>query len=90
MKNKLKYKNKPTLLGKLKGFLSLIVDKNTFVPKEYVKTSFEVDEESYKYLYRNLYKINMALKDFMDISLTKTPLESGYSFIVVVNLKVEK
>jgi len=83
--NNYKYKNQ-------KSFLDTVIHKINSVfatkPKQAVYNAVhEIPESDYKYLNKNILKINEAMVTFADISLSKNKLDGDMRYFVVIRLK---
>jgi hypothetical protein len=83
-RNNFKYKNQ-------KSFTDIIIDKINSVftvkSKDVVYNAVhEITESDYKYLYRNLVKINEAMNTFADITLNKNKFDGDMRYFVVIRL----
>lgn len=87
MKNKLKYKNKVTIFGKLRMKLHALTNWNY---SEVVVAKHEISLDSYKYLYRNLVKINKAFSGKLLLTLNKSEYAGQLGYIAVISLKVNR
>lgn len=85
IKNSFKYKNKTTLLGKLRRKFFEVT--NWSFP-EVVVAKIPVNLEGYKYLYRHLFKINRIFKGNLLLTLNQTESFGVKSFNAVISLKV--
>jgi hypothetical protein len=85
VKNILKYKNKTSFLGRLRKKLLYNLD---FRFSDVVIAKHEISLESYKFLYRNLVKINKALKGIATLTISKAKYNGEFGYTLVVNLKV--
>lgn len=85
MKNKLKYKNQITFLGKLRKRL---IEATNWNYSEVVVAKIPVNLEGYKYLHRHLVKVNRVFKGSLIITLNKTEYAGEMGYTAVVSLKV--
>lgn len=85
VKNSFKYKNKVSPLAKLRRSIHQFFNVKY---EDQVIAKFEIDLDSYKYLYRNLVKINKALRSFCFITLSKAKYNGKFGYTVVISLKV--
>jgi hypothetical protein len=87
VKNKLKYKNKTSLLGNLRKRFHEITNWSY---SEVVVAKLPVNLEGYKYLNRHLVKLNRLFKGGLIITLNKTEYAGEMGYTAVVSLKVIK
>ena len=87
VKNKLKYKNQITFLGKLRKRFNEITNWNY---SEVVVAKHPISLESYKYLNRNLVKINRAFKGALILTLNKTEYAGEWGYTAVISLRVTR
>jgi hypothetical protein len=85
MRNNLKYKNKPTFLGKLRRRFHEVFN---FRYEDVVVAKIEITLDSYKYLYRNLVKINQSFGKKLFITLSKSDYKGEFGYYAVISLKV--
>ena len=85
VKNILKYKNKTSFLGRLRKKILYNLD---FRFSDVVVAKHEITLDSYKFLYRNLVKINKALKNVAHITISKAKYNGEYGYTLVISLKV--
>jgi len=84
----LKYKNKQTIFGRLtSGFAKLF---NVAPVTETITAVHSIELKEYKYLYKNLLKINQALKDIAVVTLNKSEYAGETGYKVIIKLKVTK
>jgi hypothetical protein len=86
-KNKLKYKNQITFLGRIRRKLHEVT--NWSYP-EVVVAKIQISIESYKYLYRHLVKINRCFKGHLILTLNKSEYAGELGYIAVISLKVNR
>lgn len=79
----LKYKNKVTIFGKLRMKFHALTNWNY---SEVVVAKHEISIDSYKYLYRNLVKINRAFGGKLLLTLNK----SNLGFVAILSLQVNR
>jgi hypothetical protein len=87
VKNKLKYKNKTSFLGKLRKRFHELTNWNY---SEVIVVKLPVNLEGYKYLNRHLVKINRAFKGSLILTLNKTQFAGEWGYTAVISLKVIK
>ena len=87
IKNSFKYKNKTTLLGKLRKKFYEVTNWDF---SEVVVVKIPVSLDGYKYLYRHLVKINRIFKGNLLLTLNQTETYGIKSFHAVISLKVIK
>jgi hypothetical protein len=87
VKNKLKYKNQITFLGKLRMKLHQVTNWNY---SEVLVAKHPINLESYKYLNRHLVKINRAFKGSLILTLNSTEYAGEMGYTAVISLKVTR
>jgi hypothetical protein len=84
-KNKFKYKNQITFLGKLRKRFHEVTN---WTYSEVVVAKLPVDLEGYKYLNRHLVKINRLFHGSLVITLNKSEYSGEMGYNAVISLRV--
>ena len=84
-RNNLKYKNKTGLLqkviAKINGYFYVPKDSKVYT------ATHEIEEVDFKYLYKNLHKINQSMSEFAEISLNNYLVNSEMKYFATLNLR---